>query len=207
MNQYQEMLDKGIIEFDKLIIETYYLLDINEVDVVILIKLNDLFKKGKNSLSINEIIKTMKISVEDFSNRVVNLANRGFIAFELDEKGNEVFSLTGIYSKLSMILDKDKETEEVKKIDSEMFAIINTIEKESRKILSPIELEIISKWFYEYNYSQEIINKMIFEAVKNKKSNVRYIDKLLAKQEPKEKNTETTSNSNIQDLFNKIYDK
>ena len=207
MNQYQEMLEKGIIGFERLLLETYYLLEITEVDVIILIKLNDYLKKRKNVLILNDIISTMSIKEETFSKRVAFLVSKGFVNLELDEDNNETFSLKGLYSRLAIILENGKDDSNKKTSDSEMYNIINTLEKESKTILSPIELEIVSKWFFEYKYSFDLIESMVLKALKDKRANVRYIDKLLAKSDKKIEKISGTENPNIQELFNKVYDK
>lgn len=207
MNQYQEMLEKGIIGFERLLIETYHLLEITEVDVVILIKLNDYLKKRKNVLVLNDIISTMSIKEDAFSKRVAFLVSKGLVNLELDEDNNETFSLKGLYSRLAIVLENGKDDLNKKHSDSEMYSIINTIEKESKTILSPIELEIVSKWFFEYKYSFDLIESMVLKSLKDKKANVRYIDKLLAKSDKKPEKTFSAENPNIQELFNKVYDK
>ena len=207
MNQYQEMLEKGIIGFERLLLETYYLLEITEVDVIILIKLNDYLKKRKNVLILNDIISTMSIKEETFSKRVAFLVSKGFVNLELDEDNNETFSLKGLYSRLAIILENGKDDSNKKTSDSEMYNIINTLEKESKTILSPIELEIVSKWFFEYKYSFDLIQSMVLKALKDKRANVRYIDKLLAKSDKKIEKISGIENPNIQELFNKVYDK
>ncbi|MGI6710654.1 MAG: DnaD domain protein [Bacilli bacterium] len=207
MNQYQEMLEKGIIGFERLLLETYYLLEITEVDVIILIKLNDYLKKRKNVLILNDIISTMSIKEETFSKRVAFLVSKGFVNLELDEDNNETFSLKGLYSRLAIILENGKDDSNKKTSDSEMYNIINTLEKESKTILSPIELEIVSKWFFEYKYSFDLIESMVLKALKDKRANVRYIDKLLAKSDKKIEKISGIENPNIQELFNKVYDK
>lgn len=207
MNHYKEMLEKEIIGFERLLLEKYHLLEITEVDVVILIKLNDYLKKGKNILAVSDIISTMSINEGDFSSRVTLLVAKGFISLKLDSKNNETFSLEGVYSRLSFILENGKDDFEKQHSDSEMYTIINTIEKESKAILSPIELEIVSKWFFEYKYSRDLIEKMVLKALKDKRVNVRYIDKLLAKNENKLEKNNSSNTTNIQELFNKVYDK
>jgi len=201
------MLEKGIIGFERLLLETYYLLEITEVDVIILIKLNDYLKKRKNVLILNDIISTMSIKEETFSKRVAFLVSKGFVNLELDEDNNETFSLKGLYSRLAIILENGKDDSNKKTSDSEMYNIINTLEKESKTILSPIELEIVSKWFFEYKYSFDLIESMVLKALKDKRANVRYIDKLLAKSDKKIEKISGIENPNIQELFNKVYDK
>jgi hypothetical protein len=41
------LIKNNIIQFDRLLIEKYYVLDLDETDAIILIRLNDLLKRGE----------------------------------------------------------------------------------------------------------------------------------------------------------------
>lgn len=204
MNSYYDLLKDNIIEFDKLILDKYYLLGLNETDTIILIKLNNLLKQGERSLSLNEIVPFMSISEDECSKRIVKLVEDGFVTLELlDVKSKEIFSLDQTYRRLSALLldeDKSKESDEKKELVKETVTLL---EKEMNKILSPIEREIISKWYYEYQYSSKDIEDAIMEALRRKNCGIQFIDRTLYKKNHKVE--EKTGNSEIEDLFKQVY--
>ncbi len=66
-----------------------------------------------------------------------------------------------------LLLDEDK----AKESDEKKELVKNTtllLEKEMNKILNSIEKEIITKWYYDYQYSQNDIDDAIMEALKRK---------------------------------------
>lgn len=204
MKRYYDLLKDNIIDFDKLILEKYYMLGLNEVEAIILIKLNNLLKKGERSLSLNEVVPFMSISEEECSERIVKLVEEGFIAIEFTNvKSKETFNLDETYRKLSLILldeNNAKASDEKKELLKETITLL---EKELKKILSPIEREIVSKWYYEYQYDSKDIDEAIMNALKYKNRGIQYIDRTLFKNNNKEVQEET--NTEIEELFKQVY--
>ena len=206
MKSYYDLLKNNIIDFDKLMLEKYYLLGLSETDTIILIKLNNLLKHGEQSLSLNSVVPFMSIDEKECSERIVKLVQSGFIALEMTTvKSKETFNLDETYKKLSLILsgeDNAKENDEKKEL---LKQTISLLEKELKKILSPIEKEIVNKWFYEYQYDFSDIDEAILDALKYKNRGIQYIDRSLFKKHTKKE--EVKENSEIQDLFNQVYAK
>lgn len=204
MKRYYDLLKDNIIDFDKLILEKYYMLGLNEVEAIILIKLNNLLKKGERSLSLNEVVPFMSISEEECSERIVKLVEEGFIAIEFTNvKSKETFNLDETYRKLSLILldeNNAKASDEKKELLKETITLL---EKELKKILSPIEREIVSKWYYEYQYDSKDIDEAIMNALKYKNRGIQYIDRTLFKNNNKVVQEET--NTEIEELFKQVY--
>ena len=71
------------------------------------------------------------------------------------------------------------------------------------KILNSIEKEIITKWYYDYQYSQNDIDDAIMEALKRKNCGIQFIDRTLYKKNHKQE--KLSANSEIEDLFNQVY--
>jgi len=204
------LIKNNIIQFDKLLIDKYNDLSIDEVDTIILIRLNDLLKRGKRLLSVDEIAPSMKINETECGKRIVNLVNKGFITLELSSiDSKEVFSLDETYKRLSYLLEGVKLDIKNSEVNQQMKDTVKLLEKELNKILSPLELEMVSRWFMEYKYSEEEIDNAILNALKTKNRGITFIDRYLAQlRKPQEKSKKLIdSDENIQDLFNKIYAK
>ena len=65
------------------------------------------------------------------------------------------------------------------KEEKEKNTIYDKFEKEFGRTLSPMEYEIIGAWL-DGNYSEELIELALKEAIYNGVSNLRYIDKILS---------------------------
>ena len=86
----------------------------------------------------------------------------------------EIVSLEDFYNKIACLtIGNISKEEDVS--DSNIFELI---EKEFGRTLNSTEYEIIKAWL-ENNYNEELIKEALGEAVHNKVSSIRYIDKIL----------------------------
>ncbi|HPN61421.1 MAG TPA: hypothetical protein PLO88_04755 [Bacilli bacterium] len=104
------LLKNNIIDFDRLLLEKYRALKLDEANTIILIKLNNLLKQGKRFLVVEELVETMALSKEEVAKRIVQLVNDGFVALELSEiDAKEQFNLDETYKRLSYLLEGVKQ--------------------------------------------------------------------------------------------------
>ena len=199
------LLKNNIIEFEKLLIEKYSALNLDEINTIILIKLNSLLKQGRRLLSADEIASTMKISKSECGKRIVDMVNDGFITLELSSvDAKEIFSLDETYKRLSYLLEGEKNVKAEYNVNNTIRDTIILLENELKKILTPLEIDMVTRWFLEYHYSEEQVKEAILKALKNKNRGIPFIDRALrAQNQPVEKASGQTES--IQELFRKIY--
>lgn len=203
MSKYYIYLKNNYIDFQKLLIEKYSFLGLDEIDTIILIKLNNLLNSG-NKFSIDAISNTMKVDENIIKDRLVTLINNQFITLKLLNK-SEIYSLDETFKKLANLLDNEETQEKVIELDSDVSKIVSVLEQEFKKILSPLDLELVHKWIYDDKFTFEEINNAILETLKLKKKNVQYVDIILNKNKNK---VNTPSNDDgLVDLFNQVYGK
>lgn len=203
MKSYYELIQNNIIEFDKLIIEKYHLLGLDEASAIILIKLNYNMRRGETSLSLNKIAPTMSFPIEELSKRILSLVENGFISLVVKD-GKESFSLDQVYKRLAIIISDEDNIKEVASRNNDVKQVVKVLEKEFNKILSSIEREIVNKWIYEYMFSMDEIMEAINDALKYKNRGINYIDKVLYRRHNKDEQSENVSTSEIQELFRKV---
>lgn len=202
MSKYYIFLKNNVINFEKIIIEKYSLLGLDEYEVIILIKLYNLLNSG-NKFSIDYISKTMTITEDVIRNKLVDLINNQFITLKLVNK-NEIYSLDDTFKRLSDLLEKEEDADNKNSIDNDITKVVALLEKEFKKMLSPIELELVRKWIYEDKFTYDKVYNAILEALKLNKKSIQYIDAILNK---KDNTTKSTSNDGLQELFNQVYGK
>lgn len=206
MRQYYKLIKNKTISFDALLIEKYHLLGLNEVDVLLLIKLQHLLQLGKRKLSTKELAPTMSISITTISKRLVELVNNGFISLSLSDKDqSETFSLDETYKKLGALLEQGDEKIEVEGTSNDIKTVVGRLESEFHHLLSPLDLEVVRHWIIDDHFPVEAIEDSLLECVKMKKLDVKYIDLLLNKKEKKPATSGPAEN--LQELFNNVYDK
>lgn len=201
------LIKNNIIQFDRLLIEKYYVLDLDETDAIILIRLNDLLKRGERLFSVRAVASSMKIDESECGKRIVELVKRCFIALELSGKdAKEIFSLDETYRRLAYLLEDSEAKANDAETNEKIKYAVRLLESELKKTLSPIELEIVSRWYIEKKYDHRKIEEAILKSLKNKYRSVNYIDRLLAKEEkPAPKIARPKEGERIQDLFKKVY--
>ncbi len=203
MTQYYMLLKNRLIDFEKLIIDKYSYLGLNEIDVIILIKLHRLLETNKSFLS-EEIVKGMTISEEEVRNRLVNLINQQFITLTLSGK-NEIYSLDETFKKLASLLENNDATDIELENDNETKKVVALLEKEFQRILSPIDLEAVQQWIMIDHFPYDKIYEAVLECLKLKKNSVKYVSMLLYKKEDSRK--VDAPKEGLQNLFNNVYGK
>ena len=137
-----------------------------------------LYNQGNNVIfDPNKICDELNIKNSEVLTYISNLTDKKLINVETkkNDKGviEEVISLDGFYSKISLLVMDKVNSKDV--TDSDIYS---TIEKEFGRTLSPMEYEIIKSWLSN-NISEELIVEALREATFNGVSNLRYIDKIL----------------------------
>lgn len=202
MSNYYMLLQNDIIDFDKLLLEKYSLLGLDEVEVIILIKLNKLLKSG-NKFSITHLSKNMTVPEDIIRNKLVTLINNQFITLQLINK-NEIYSLDDTYKRLSNLLDNLNDETNNNAFDADIVKVVVLLEKEFKKMLSPLDSEMVHKWIKEDKFSYDKIYDAVLETLKHNKKSIQYVDIILNKKTTETKNS---SNEGLQNLFNQVYGK
>lgn len=201
MSKYYIFLKNNIIDFEKLLIDKYSFLGLDEVEVIILLKLNKLINSG-SKFSIEYFTKNMTITEDVIREKLVTLINNGFIDLKLVNR-SEIYCLDDTFKRLSSLLEKEELEEEKEALNTDCAKVAALLEKEFKKILSPLELELVHKWVYEDKFDYSKIYNAIMETLKYKKTSVQYVDVILNKKE--QINKQSNSKEGLQDLFNQVY--
>lgn len=200
MSQYYTLIKNQMIDFDKLILEKYYCLDLDEVDTIILIKINEVIKY-KKTLDATSIASKMSIDVNTVSKKIVGLVERGYVSIELSDKG-EIVNMDGIYNRLATLLDLDDANNEngakattVKKVAEDFALYFN-------KTPSAMDIQMINHWVIDDDYSYEDISEAIQNCAMKKKMSSRYVDAYLMESISKE---ESRVDSDLEEKFNNVF--
>ena len=184
MSQYYMLLKNGMVDFEKLLIEKYSFIGLDEVETIFLIKLKKIFDSNaviSETVIVDELVKVMSINKTQIIELLIKLINGQFISLKI-VNNKETYSLDDTYKRLVSLLDEDNFLDELKQNESELKKTVSFIEKELEKLISPTELEVIKHWID--------VDKYTFSQVKNT---------------VKPNNTQTKEN--LQEIFNSVYGK
>lgn len=183
-----QLIEEGIIDFNKLILKNYKHLGINETEVLILIELHNQKKKGGTYLNPTKIIKNLSMTMDELLPLLDALIRKGLITIEIIKNDNgkesEVFGMKKVVTLITDAYRKSIETAIInkpKEYGSQEEELVDLLETEFQKQLTPIEIEIIRKWVSEDHFTLLDIKKAVLDAIKSNKHSLSYVDGILIK--------------------------
>jgi DNA replication protein len=184
----KKMIKEGIVDFDKLLKNTYRDLGITELEAFLLMELNTLKVNGIDFVTPKTLTKKLTITETEAHTLMENLMKKKYLNFELIKKANgkqaESFNIDLAYRRIlehyqNSIMDEIMTTEnEYESLEEE---VVELLEKNFQKQLKPLEIELITKWIHEYKYTKEDIKDAIFKAIKANRYSISYLDGVLLK--------------------------
>lgn len=189
-----ELIKSGSITIPKLLITKYKALKITEKELILIIYLlND------NEFDPERISSDLSLKIPETLKIIDDLGKKDILKIETTSGSirEEYINLDELYNKLALTIINEETTPTTNLFDK--------FEKEFGRTLSPMEYEIIGAWL-DNNYSEEIIEEALKEAIYNGVTNLKYIDKILSewnkkgiktKEEIKIKNTKKTEKKEV----------
>lgn len=184
----RKWIDEGIIDFKELILQNYKNIGLTETDAFILIELRKQSKAGMSYLNPNKLVKNVAISLDELLVVLEGLIQKNFLTLAIVKntqgKEAETFSLDPTVEKIlrynNQVLD-DVILREPPKYATSEEELVDLIETQFQKQLTPLEIEIIRKWVGEDRYPLFDIKKALLDAVKANKTSLGYVDGILLK--------------------------
>lgn len=196
-----------MLDFDKLIIEKYSSIGLDEVEAMFLIKLKKVFEsnsKISENIIINSLKNSMSISEKQITELLIKLINSQYISLKIVDN-KETYTLDDTYKRLSSVLDDENEKGENEVKESVLKKTVLFIEKECEKIIGAAELEVIKHWIDIDKYTFSQIKEATLECLKLKKKSIKNIDMMLCKFKKNNDLKKSETKENLQDLFNSVY--
>lgn len=179
MNCIAKLIKAKTIDFTQVLIKHYKAIGLNETTAVIVAKLYYLADENDNFLELEKLAKEVTINIEELSDLVIDLVNKGYIELTLDNNGKETFTLDGVIEKLGVVLDKGSSDELLDERKEKLSLIVSYVETTFSRICSAADLIIINAWL-DNNYDYEDIKSAVFRAFQLGKYNLKYADAILA---------------------------
>jgi len=210
----KRLIDEGIIDFEKLILRNYLDAGLSETEAFVIIELYRQMLKGNTYLSPAKIGKNLSLEKEDLLGILDNLIKRQYVTIELKKgkngKETEVFLLDGTIQTIMANYQKEIKNEIIdkpKKYATNAEEIVDLLETEFKKQLTPLEIEIIQKWLDEDKFDIIDIKKAVLDSIKAGKSSLSYVDGILLRRRQKAKKAvETTYKAENSEALKQFYD-
>ena len=197
-------INNNTIDFTELILNNYYKLGIDETDAVIMVKLQYLLSNNITFISPKQLSEMLSISTQTTSRRLNSLIEKGYIKMEIinskNGKQTESFNLDYLIEKILKNGFENKENKTKTTNKTLESKLVSLFEEEFKKPLSVLDIQTITKWLNEDKYTYEEIEDALFEALRIRKLNIKYVDGILLKKDDKVKKRKYKKTTTISDL-------
>lgn len=184
----KKLMDESILSFEKLLMKYYKDILLSELEAMVLLELYHQKQQGNTFLNPTKIFKSMTIPKDDLLTILDGLIKKGYLTIHLTKQKNnkesEVFYLDETIKKI--LAFNENQIRLTIMNDSSAYAspieeIVSIIETQFHKQLSPLEVEIITKWVSQDNYELLDIKKALYDALKANRFSISYCDTILMK--------------------------
>ena len=204
------LIQKGYVNVNKLFLENYNAFGLNEAEVIVLLKLFEMLKHDQVTISAYTLSKKTSMSVNECSNVLNNLLNRGLVTLNLETnkqgKTKESFNLDECIKFIENYFYNEIKSREVNENHDEIKEVIALLEESFKRQLTPLELQVVIDW-NQNGESMVAIQKAVALATSAEKLNIKYIDSCLAALKKKGEENEVALSEEQSKLLNDFYRK
>lgn len=177
------LIQKGYVNVNKLLLENYPSFGLNELELVVLLKLFEMLKNNQVTISVAALAKKTSLSLNECSNVLNGLFNRGLVTIDLENtkqgKTKESFNLNECIKFIEGYFLNEIKVQELNENEDFIKQITNLIEQTFKRGLTPLELQIIIEWV-QTGETLENIQKALAMTVSAGKTSLKYVDSCLA---------------------------
>lgn len=161
-------------------------------------------KTGTCYASNNYFARLYEVDPSAISKWISNLEKNNYLEISYIRAGKEIkqrnIKIIGIDKYQEGYCQKSKENKEEEKEIYKEKNIFELVENNLGRVLSPIEIEIISKWDYEY----EIIELAVKEAILHNAKTIKYIDRIIFNWKQNKVETIEDAEKYLEEFSNKV---
>lgn len=204
MNRIAKLIKAKTIDFTQVLIQNYKAIGLNETTAVVVAKLYYLADENDNFLELDKLAKEVTINIEQLSDLIIDLVNKGYIELTLDDNGKETFSIDGVIEKIALVLDKGSNDDLMQERQEKLSLIVTYVESTFSKTCSTSDLVIINAWL-DNNYDYNDIKQAVFKAFQLGKINLKYVDAILASKSSHNQSNEIEVDEELKALLDGVY--
>lgn len=167
----------------------YRELGLSSNDLVVLLQLMSLVEVGQRFPDSQLLADRLDVSREEAYKAIHQLMTKRVITIETssdeDGKSQDEFSFDLLYERLMYLMEEVEKTKELNKDALSSKDLYGLFEEEFGRALSAMEIQTLEMWVKEDNYSPELIQAALREAVLSQVYSLKYIDRILLTWEKK----------------------
>lgn len=176
------MIDKYIrnitLPVNKILFDHYSELDLDESELIILIKLMQHHADSQPLPDITKLIEGTTLTTRSINIIIQQLLTKEFIKIYNETEGqhSELLSVAPTYKKLGEFLSPEKKPEADASQIQELFSFIENL---YGRALSPNEFQRMNSWLDDSGYSVDMIKESVNLAYKNQITSLQYVERIL----------------------------
>lgn len=181
------------IPVNKILIDRYSELGIDEQSLVVIIRLMDLNTTSKALPDFKTLSEGTMMNENDISGIIQKLMENGLIEVQtVQEEGKYVehYTLKPLYNKLSKLFE---EKENDQKDTSGIKELFEYVEGLYGRVISPNEFQRINSWLEDSAHSPEAIKEAVDIAYQNQVTSLQYVERILNSTDNKKENAHERS--------------
>lgn len=176
---WKRVINAGSTNINNLLVKHFQELQFTSDEFVLFVNLKMFQELGVNFPATAQLTKNTGFSVSQIYKLIQSLIDKRLIQIESctsqNKKYQDYYDLSPAYEKL----EAKQQITSTNNANNEIQNLFQKIEVEFGRPLSPIERQTIQEWLQEDNYSPEIINLALKEAVLNQVYSLKYMDRIL----------------------------
>lgn len=177
------MIDEYIrnitLPVNKILFDHYSELDLDESELIILIKLMQHHTDSQPLPDITQLIEGTTLTSKSINIIIQQLVNKEFIKIYNEtggEQHSELLSVEPTYKKLGEFLTPGQKTADDPSQIQELFSFIENL---YGRALSPNEFQRMNSWLDDSGYSVDMIKESVNLAYKNQITSLQYVERIL----------------------------
>lgn len=177
------MIDKYIrnitVPVNKILFDHYSELDLDESELIILIKLMQHHTDTQPLPDITKLIKGTTLTTKSINMIIQQLLTKEFIKIYNETDGQqhaELLSVEPTYKKLEAFLSPEQQPAADASQIQELFSFIENL---YGRALSPNEFQRMNSWLDDSGYSVDMIKESVNLAYKNQITSLQYVERIL----------------------------
>lgn len=176
-------MNAGSVDIPQLLLKNFHELGISDQEFIFILHVKSALDRGEYFPNLQKIAPQMNETLESVYQLVQHLIENKNLSIETietsDGRTTDKMSLDLLWEKLALLVMQQKkgvEGESQANLQRDLYAMFET---EFGRPLSPIELQTLSMWLYEEQYSADLIALALKEAVLAQAYSFKYIDRVL----------------------------
>lgn len=169
------------IPVNKILLDNYAKIGLDEASVIILIKLLERYRTHNTPLNFSELLAGTTLNESELTHVIQSLIKENLLELDthqIDGKYTETYNFEPLYNKLEDFIMLEEKAPV--KDDTTLRGLFEYIEQLYGRAISPNEYERLNSWMNDSNYQPEAIQDAVDIAYKSNITSLQYVERILS---------------------------